>query len=234
MLCGVSMSTEIPFFIKPTDRTYVFIDGPNFYATVKAISLDVDYKRMLQLFRTACNCVAINYYTATSDDQEYSSLKPLIDWLDYNGYNVITKPTKEFTDSMGRRRVKGNMDLEIAVDVLRHASHANHIILCTGDGDFRVVVEAAQKMGCFVTVISTMDVKPPLVADELRRQASQFVDIVSLRSYIERDQKGRDAAVTTSAARERQWAEGGARMNSDPINNGPAIERRALRPRGLD
>jgi uncharacterized LabA/DUF88 family protein len=127
------------------------------------------------------------YYTALVEDQEYSSIRPLIDWLDYNGYAVVTKPTKEFVDSLGRRKVKGNMDIELAVDAMEMAGHIDQMVLFSGDGDFRSLVEAVQRRGVRVSVVSTITTQPPMVADELRRQADEFLDLVHLVNRIGRD-----------------------------------------------
>ncbi len=126
------------------------------------------------------------YYTALVEDQEYSPIRPLIDWLDYNGYTMVTKPTKEFTDASGRRKIKGNMDIELAIDVMEMAEHLDHIVLFSGDGDFRRLVEAVQRRGTRVTVVSTVRSQPPMVADELRRQADTFIELQDLQPSIAR------------------------------------------------
>ena len=171
----------------PTERVALFIDGANLYATAKALTFDIDYKRLLALFRTKGQLVRALYYTALVDDQEYSSIRPLIDWLDYNGYTMVTKPTKEFIDATGRRKIKGNMDIELAVDAMELADHLDHIVLFSGDGDFRSLVEALQHKGKRVSVVSTLTTTPPMVADELRRQADQFIDLANLEKEIGRD-----------------------------------------------
>jgi uncharacterized LabA/DUF88 family protein len=159
----------------PTERIALFIDGANLYATAKALGFDIDYKRLLALFREVGHLVRAQYYTALAEDQEYSSIRPLVDWLDYNGYTMVTKPTKEFTDSFGRRKIKGNMDIELTVDAMRLVEHLDHVVLFTGDGDFRALVAALQLRGRRVSIVSTLQTQPPMVADELRRQADQFV-----------------------------------------------------------
>lgn len=169
------------------ERTAIFIDGANLYATAKALGFDIDYKRLLKEFQGRGNLLRAFYYTALIEDQEYSSIRPLIDWLDYNGYRVVTKPTKEFVDSTGRRKVKGNMDIELAIDALELAPFINHMVLFSGDGDFRSLVEAMQRRGVRVSVVSTITSQPPMVADELRRQADEFIDIVQLVPRIGRD-----------------------------------------------
>ena len=171
----------------PTERIALFVDGANLYATAKALGFDIDYKRLLALFRTKGQLVRALYYTALAEDQEYSSISPLVDWLDYNGYMMVTKPTKEFTDSFGRRKIKGNMDIELTVDAMRLVEHLDHVVLFTGDGDFRALVAALQQRGRRVSVVSTLQTQPPMVADELRRQADQFIDLADLEDQICRD-----------------------------------------------
>jgi uncharacterized LabA/DUF88 family protein len=175
------------------ERVALLIDGANLYATSKALAFDIDYKRLLALFRQKAHLVRALYYTALAEDQEYSSIRPLIDWLDYNGYTMVTKPTKEFTDASGRRKIKGNMDIELAVDAMRLADSLDHIVLFSGDGDFRGLVAAVQQKGKRVSVISTLQTQPPMVADELRRQADQFIDLADLESLICRDPAARVA-----------------------------------------
>ena len=175
----------------PTERVALFIDGANLYATAKSLAFDIDYKRLLTIFRQKCQLVRALYYTALAEEQEYSSIRPLIDWLDYNGFTMVTKPTKEFTDATGRRKVKGNMDIELAVDAMRLADSLDHIVIFSGDGDFRSLVAALQQKGKRVSVISTLQTQPPMVADELRRQADQFIDLADLETMICRDTAAR-------------------------------------------
>jgi len=170
--------------LNKVERTALFIDGANLYATTKNIGLEIDYKRLLKFFERETRFIRALYYTAITDDQEYSSIRPLIDWLDYNGYTMITKPTKEFTDSAGRRKIKGNMDTELTVDAMTLAEHLDHIIIFSGDGDFRALVEALQNRGKRVSVVSTLTTSPPMIADDLRRQADQFVEIKDLATLI--------------------------------------------------
>jgi uncharacterized LabA/DUF88 family protein len=173
----------------PAERTALFVDGSNLYATAKALSFEIDYSRLLYLFRSRCQLVRALYYTAIAEEQEYSSVRPLVDWLDYNGYTVITKPIKEYADGSGRRKVKGNMDIELAVDAMELAEYLDHIILFTGDGDFRSLVEALQHKGKRVSVVSTLETQPPMIADELRRQSDQFIELSLLESQICRTEK---------------------------------------------
>ena len=180
------------------EKIALFIDGANLYATAKSLGFDIDYKRLLLEFQSRGNLIRAFYYTAVIEDQEYSSIRPLIDWLDYNGYTVVTKPTKEFVDSSGRRKVKGNMDIELAVDAMELAPHIDHMVLFSGDGDFRSLVEAVQRKGRKVSVISTLSTQPPMIADELRRQADQFIDLAELEPSITRDAPQRGPRAVSS------------------------------------
>lgn len=172
------------------ERIAVFIDGANLYATAKALDFDIDYKKLLLLFKSKATLVRAYYYTVLIEDQEYSPIRPLVDWLDYNGYTLVTKPAKEFTDSTGRRRIRNSIDVELAVDVMEVAGKVDHILLFTGDGGYRRLIEAVQRQGTRVTVVSTVSVSPPMAADEIRRQADNFVDLVSLRDEISRKHNG--------------------------------------------
>lgn len=163
------------------------IDGANLYANAKSLAFDIDYKRLLKLFQSQGQLELAKYGTALAEDQEYSSIRPLIDWLDYNGYTMVTKPTKEFLDAAGRRKAKGNMDIERAVDAMEMSKYLDHLVIFSGDGDFRSLVEALQHKGKRVSVISTLTISPPMVADELRRQADQFVELTDLQTEIGRN-----------------------------------------------
>jgi uncharacterized LabA/DUF88 family protein len=169
------------------ERIALFIDGANLYASAKSLGFDIDYKRLLREFQGKGRLIRAFYYTALVEDQEYSSIRPLVDWLDYNGYSVVTKAAKEFVDSTGRRKVKGNMDIELAVNAMEMADHIDHMVLFSGDGDFRSLVEAIQRKGVRVSVVSTVATQPPMVADELRRQADEFVDLTHMVARIGRD-----------------------------------------------
>ena len=163
----------------PQERVALFIDGANLYATARALGFDIDYKRLLELFSGKINLVRAFYYTALIEDQDYSPIRPLVDWLDYNGYTMVTKPTKEFTDATGRRKIKGNMDIELAIDVMEMAQHLDHIVLFSGDGDFRRLVEAVQRKGVRVTVVSTVRSQPAMIADEQRRHCVGMALVLS-------------------------------------------------------
>jgi uncharacterized LabA/DUF88 family protein len=175
------------------EKIALFIDGANLHATAKSLGFEIDYKRLLSEFQLRGYLLRALYYTAVIEDHEYPSIRPLIDWLDYNGYTVVTKAAKELVDRTGRRKIKGNMDVELAVDAMEIAPHIDQMVLFSGDGDFRSVVEAVQRRGVRVVVVSTISTQPPMVAQELRRQADEFIDIIGLQSKIGRDPGERSA-----------------------------------------
>ena len=227
------------------ERLALFIDGANLFAAGKALGFDIDYKLLRQEFMRRGKLLRAYYYTALLENDDYSPIRPLVDWLNYNGYSMVTKPAKEFTDSMGRRKVKGNMDIELAVnameiaprmdhavlfsgdgdfrplveslqrqgvrvsvvstirsqgrrkvkgnmdielavDAMELAPRVDHIVLFSGDGDFRPLVESLQRQGVRVSVVSTIRSQPPMIADELRRQADNFIELDELRDVIGR------------------------------------------------
>src|SRR6185437_14288629 len=179
---------EVIMLFYPQEKLAIFIDGANLYGAAKGLQFDIDYKRLLELFARKGILVRAFYYTAVAEDQEFSPLRPLVDWLDYNGFTVVTKPAKELSDQAGRRRVKSNMDLELAIDMLEMAAHLDHAVLLSGDGDFKPLVAAVQRKGVRVSVVSTVRTQPAMIADELRRQADNFVDLAELQAAIARTQ----------------------------------------------
>ncbi len=166
-------------------KTALFIDGANLYATSRALGFRLDFQRLLAEYQGRGTLVRAFYYTAVAAEaDDFASIKPLLDWLEYNGYAVITKPTKEFVDARGGRKIKSNMDVELAVDAMEIARSVDQIILFSGDGSFCPLVAALQRRGVRVSVVSSLSCNPPMVASELRRQADAFVDLQDLRSRV--------------------------------------------------
>ena len=180
------MTTPLDRAIHPDEKTMLFIDGANLYSATRGLGFDIDYKRLLDEFKKRGRLLRANYYTAILEDQDFSPVRPLVDWLDYNGYALITKPAKEYTDATGRRRIKGDMDVELAVDMLTAADFTDHLFLFSGDGDFVSVIDAVKRKGARVSVISTVRSNPPMASDELRRQADNFIDLAELATLIGR------------------------------------------------
>lgn len=175
----------------PEERIAIFIDGANLSGACRSLGFEIDYNRMLGLFRHKARLVTANYYAVVSDDHEYGSLRPLLDWLSYNGFSVVTRIRSPFIDTSGRRKLRGSTDVELAVDAMRYAGTVDHIVLFSGDGVFRPLVAALQEQGIRVSVVSTLATRPPMIADELRRQADQFADLNDLRSQIGRMAKAK-------------------------------------------
>jgi len=169
-----------------TDRIALFIDGANLYSAAKGLNIDLDFKKLLDEFQKRGVLIRAYYYTAIVEDQDYSPIRPLVDWLDYNGFTVVTKPAKEYTDANGRKRHRGDMDVDLAVDMMELAGHCDHMVLFSGDSDFRRLVEAVQRRGVRVTVVSSVKTQPPMASDELRRQADTFVDLADLAAIVAR------------------------------------------------
>jgi uncharacterized LabA/DUF88 family protein len=180
--------------IHPDERVVVLIDGANLYSAAKALAFDMDYRKLLDEFRQHGRLIRASYFTALVEDQDFSPIRPLVDWLDYNGYSLVTKPAKEYTDATGRRRFKGDMDVEIAIDLLLAADYADHAFLFSGDADFLPAIEAAQRKGMRVSVVSTIKSSPPMAADDLRRTADNFVDLTDLAALVGRPPRDRAQA----------------------------------------
>ncbi len=206
------------------ERIAIFVDGANLYAASRALGFDVDYKNLLAHFRQRSYLVRAYYYTALLETEEYSPLRPLVDWLGYNGFSVVTKPAKEFTDAAGRRRVKGSVDIEMAVDVLDLTPSLDHVVIFSGDGDLRRLVEAVQRRGVRVTVISTIRTQPAMIADELRRQADAFIDLADLAEHITRRQvEPRQRAASASARPVPIRATPAEPTPAEPLQNMPDL-----------
>ena len=184
---------------RPDETLALFIDGANLYSSARSLGYSIDFRRLLDRFAAEGRLVRAYYYTALFDEVEYSPLRPLVDWLDYNGYTLVTKRAKEFVDAFGNRRVKGDMDVEIAVDMMALAGKAEHMVLFSGDGDFRRLVEAVQREGVRVSVVSTLRSSPPMAADELRRQADAFIELEDLAPEIARPPRPAEGRVPTPA-----------------------------------
>ncbi|HEY1096834.1 MAG TPA: NYN domain-containing protein [Alphaproteobacteria bacterium] len=168
------------------EKLAVFIDGANLYGAARSLEFDIDYKRMLQWAAKQGKLIRAYYYTALVEENEFSPIRPLVDWLDYNGYTMVTKLAREFTDASGRRKIKGNIDVELTTDVMEISNSVDHVMLFTGDGDFKYMVQAIQRKGVRVSVVSTVETHPPMISDELRRVADHFIDLSDLRNEIKR------------------------------------------------
>lgn len=185
------MANILDRLIHPDERVALFIDGANLYSAAKGLAFDIDYRKLLEEFRKRGRFIRASYYTALLEDQDFSPIRPLVDWLDYNGFSVVTKPAKEYTDANGRRRFKGDMDVEIAVDLMEAAGALDHAFLFSGDGDFVPAVAAVKRAGMRVTIVSTIKSTPPMAADEIRRAGDNFLDLADLTALFGRPPRER-------------------------------------------
>lgn len=185
------MTTLFSRLIAPHERVALFLDGANLHSAARALDVDMDYRKLLDAFRAHGRFIRATYYTAIVEDQDFSPIRPLVDWLDYNGYALVTKPAREYADAAGRRRFKGDMDVDVAVDMLEAASWLDHAFLFSGDGDFTPLVHALQRRGVKVSVVSTIKSNPPMAADELRRAADHFIDLAELAPLVGRPPRER-------------------------------------------
>ncbi|MFS0709193.1 NYN domain-containing protein [Brevundimonas sp. 3P9-tot-E] len=185
----------------PDDRIALFIDGANLYSAARALNCDLDFKKLTERFTGESRLVRAYYYTAVVEGEEFSPIRPLVDWLDYNGFTVVTKPVKRYVDAQGHSRTKGNMDIEIAVDMLELAPRLDHVVLFSGDGDFRRLAQAMQAKGVRVTVVSTVKSQPPQIADDLRRQADAFIDLADIINEIGKPKAPMNQGVTRTLDR---------------------------------
>lgn len=172
--------------LRKSDRTALFIDGASLHHAARNLGFEVDFRSLRTLFEENTDFQRAYYYAAMPETDDYSPLKPLTDWLAYNGYYLITKPAREFTDGTGRRRVKGNMDVELTADLLLQAPRLDHAVIISGDSDLRRAVEAAQGLGTRVSVISSLRTSPPMIGDDLRRQTDTFIELADVAYYFTR------------------------------------------------
>ncbi len=169
------------------ERMAIFIDGANLYAAARSLGFDIDYRLLLKWAAQRGQLVRAYYYTALAESEEYSPIRPLVDWLDYNGFTMVTKPVREFVDAAtGRRKIKGNMDIDLVLDVMEMSDRVQHVVLFSGDGDFRRLMEVVQRKGVRTSVVSTMKSNPPMVSDELRRQVDNFIDLADIAHHFQR------------------------------------------------
>lgn len=159
-------------------KTALFIDGANLYATAKALGVEINYETFDNYFN---NPIRKMYFTAIKEENEHQPIRPLLDWLEYHGFDMISKPAKIFIDEFGKEKIKGNMDVEITVAMMVMSDHVENMVLFTGDGDFASVVDEVKRKGIHVTVVSSLRSQPPMVADELRRKADVFKELQQMQ-----------------------------------------------------
>jgi len=192
----VNRSLDTSFGMYREDRVALVIDGPNLYGTLKALNRDADFKAIYAYFSAHCRLKNCNYYVALPTTDEYNPVQKLVDWLGYNGYRVSTKPLRQHIDEEGRRRVRGSMAVEMAIDMAEMAASSNfdRIVLFSGDTDLRYAIEAAQRKGTPVTMVTSLK----SISDEVRWQADRFVEIESVLDIISKPSSRPSQAQPTS------------------------------------
>lgn len=176
------MASTYPFY--KDEKMAAFIDGAYLYTISRNLDFDIDYKKLLGWMHERSHLVRANYYTLLFEDQDYSPVKPLVDWLDYNGFTMVTKTARE---ESGSRRRRSSIDVDLAVDAMDLADHIDHVLLFVGDSDYRKLIEVLRSKGVRVSVFGTIRTGSPLVADELRRMADFFYEMEDLIEVIGRD-----------------------------------------------
>lgn len=187
------MNKKRPLPTTPYGRFALFIDGSNFYHTLRDLNLHVDYKRLLAYFSERGTLVQACYYTALlGEGQSPEWLIRLTDWLAYNHYTVCTREARSF-----RRRVqaedgnwiwvneiRGSIHVELTVDMMTLAPYLDTALLFSGDGNYQYLIQAVQRTGCRVIVVSSETTAESTVADELRRQADGFIELATISDEI--------------------------------------------------
>lgn len=181
----------------PTEKTIVFIDGPDLHGIARSTGVDIDFKKLKSFFQDRTHLVRAFYYTTVVVQDQHATIKPLVDWLEYNGFTLVTKPAKIRIGSDGRQHMNTNMRVELAVDALEFSQMADHVVLFSSDSAYCHLVATLQRRGKRVSIVSTLANNGAAVADDLRRQADQFIDLVDIAPSIRR--KIKDRAEPTSA-----------------------------------
>lgn len=167
------------------ERLAIFIDGQHLFSASRNLGFDVDYRNFLECFRKKGKVIRAYYYAVHVDNGEYSPLKPLTDWLAYNGYALSMRTTTEHTDSQGRRRIP-HTDLEMLADMFGIADHVDHMVIVTGNGGYCRGVSLIQQRGVRVSVLSSIKTDSPMLSDDLRRTCDQFIELQEIKSEFTR------------------------------------------------
>jgi uncharacterized LabA/DUF88 family protein len=177
----------------PGERIAVFVDGANIHATLRQLDFQFDYKLLREFFGDCGELLRSYYYTAMKPDGQNDSVKPLVDFLQLNGWTTITKPFR-YQGEPGEITIKGNLDCEITVDMIRMSEFVDHLVLFSGDGDFRYLIEHLQDRGKRVTVASSRVTKTAVLSNELAKQADNFIELETLKLFAGRETKDRARA----------------------------------------
>jgi uncharacterized LabA/DUF88 family protein len=164
------------------DKVAVFFDMSNLYFAARDLGVRIDYARLLEFLANGRRLHRAYAYMAISPDE--SSAIPFLTWLRRNGFRVVTKPLKRFSDGT----TKGDLDMELAVDLLTQAPYIDIAIIVSGDGDFTYLVDRAQRLGLRVEIAST----PRYTAIELLEIADRYIDLESNLSVFALERSNHD------------------------------------------
>jgi uncharacterized LabA/DUF88 family protein len=188
------MKMAYGFGLRDDQRTALFIDGPNLFMAAKLLQTQIDYRSLLTHFNENSNLLRASYYSTvveTPGDQ-YISLTPLLDFLDYNGYTVVKKMSREYTDAQGNRKAKNHtMKVEMTIDMIELAPRLDHVVLFSGDGDLLMLVDTLKRKGVRTTIVSTVHGETPVISDDMRRIGDSFVDLHAVMDIIGKPQTTR-------------------------------------------
>jgi len=162
----------------------IIIDGASIHSASQSVDLQIDWHTFLTEFQNRGHLIRAIYATPIFEDEgEHNPLRPLIDWLDYNGFTTITRTARKEADDNGRFRIKnGNIHVDVTLAAIRLAKKADHIVLFSGDGSYEPLVKELKRMNVRVSVCCAKK----SAADGLRRNADEFIDLEDIRGLVGR------------------------------------------------
>lgn len=166
------------------ERIGLFVDGTNMFYLAAALHCRIDYVKFLNYFKTRHTFVAYaGYYTAIEEKANGDRpIQPLVDFLSANGYSLVTKMTRSYTQPDGSTKLTGNVDVDLACDMLEIAPFLDRAILVSGDGDFARLVTSVQRKGVPVTVVSSKRMR--MLSEDLRKAASTVIDLADIQEEV--------------------------------------------------
>ncbi|HOX26223.1 MAG TPA: NYN domain-containing protein [Candidatus Krumholzibacteria bacterium] len=163
----------------PLDKVAIFIDGENIHYSAKHLNMRLDYLKLCRRLAGKRRLLRAYFYTAISAQSEGKI--DFINFLKLNGFTVVTREVKSFSEpDATNRSVRSALDMELAMDIVNLCPHVDTVILCSGDGDFRPLVEAVARRGKHVEVCALRE----MTSTDLIAAADVYVDLGSLKDEI--------------------------------------------------
>ncbi len=158
-------------------RLGIFVDVPNVMYGVDAASKPVHMGKLLDLLSAGRELVRATAYSPVSDDprEPMEQQKFVAPFVPYN-YRITTKPLKRFADGS----IKGNFDVEMALDMLQMADRLDVLCIVSGDADFSRAVEAVQTRGVRVEVVAFAG----SASIEMRALADKYIQLDGMLNEI--------------------------------------------------